>query len=191
MKSAARQAASRQVAPPVVLGGRAISETQIARPAAPSRPIAAQRPAWPVAASRCPGRGLSASVSYLVRPSGKSTVFWKSAPGAVSAAGAVAAISAVMARPAVIANLAAVLVPSLAASIAVITGRAGQAVALMAQAAPRARADISRIRFPCEYPAVPARLRLSKASTGRSVSPVVSGMARTGDPKANAVLRSA
>ena len=44
-----------------------------ARPAAHRRVIAAQRPAGPVAASRCPGSGLSASVWYLVMPSGKST----------------------------------------------------------------------------------------------------------------------
>jgi hypothetical protein len=186
-----RVTASRHAAAWVSAGGRTTSDAPIARLAAHRSPIAAQRPAGPVAASRCPGSGLSASVWYLVRPSGKSTVFWKSAAGAVTEAGAVAATSAVVVMPAVTANLVAARAPSLAASIAAMTGRAGQAVALMAHAAPRAMAAASRTRRGRRHPTVQASVRLSSASTGRSVSPVVSGRASTGEPKANAVLRSA
>jgi hypothetical protein len=117
-------------------------------------------------------------------------VLRKSAAGAVTEAGAVAATSAVVVRPAATANLAAVRAPSLAASIATMTGRAGQAVAFIAHAAPRAMAAASHARRRvCVV--MQASVKLRSASTGRSVSPCVSGRASTGEPKAKAVLRSA
>ena len=60
-------------------GGRTMSETAKPSPAATSRPTAAQWPAIPVMASRCPGSGLAAGVLCWVRPSGNSTVFCRNA----------------------------------------------------------------------------------------------------------------
>jgi hypothetical protein len=117
-------------------------------------------------------------------------VLRKSAEGAVSEAGAVAATSAVVVRPAVTANLVATRAPSLDASIATMTGRAGQAVAFMAHAAPRAMAAASHSRRRGGA-AMQASVMLRSASTGRSVSPCASGRASTGEPKAKAVLHSA
>jgi hypothetical protein len=165
----ARLAASRHAAARESAGGRTTSDIPRARPAAHSRPIAAQWPAVPLAASRWPGSGLSASVWCLVMPSGKSTVFWKRARGASTEAGAVTTTSAAAVRPAATTSLIAGRAPSLAASIAAMTGRAGQAVAFMAQAAPRAMAAASCTRRGWRA-SVPARLRPSSASTGTSVS---------------------
>src|SRR5262249_2054586 len=67
--SARRQAAARASA-----GGRTISETAKPSPAAISRATAAQCPASPVVASRCPGSGLAAGVLCVDKPSGNSTV---------------------------------------------------------------------------------------------------------------------
>jgi hypothetical protein len=113
-----------------------------------SRPIAIQRPVGPVAASRCPGSGLSAAVWYLVRPSGKSVVFSRNAAGAITDAHAMAALRAVAVMAAVTTNLVAARPSCLAASIAAMTGNAGQAVAFMAQAAPSAIAAASWTRWP-------------------------------------------
>jgi hypothetical protein len=117
-------------------------------------------------------------------------VLSKSAAGAVTEAGAVTATRAVVMRPAVTANLVAVRAPSLAASIATITGRAGQAVAFMAHAAPRAIAPACQTRRRVSE-VMQASVRLRSATTGRSVRPCASGRASTGEPNAKAVLRSA
>ena len=71
-------------------GGRTMSDTAKPSPAAISRPTAAQWPAIPVMASRCPGSGLAAGVLWLVRPSGNSTVFCRNAYGSTRAVGAIA-----------------------------------------------------------------------------------------------------
>jgi hypothetical protein len=168
-----------------------MSDAASARAVAPSKPIAAQRPPGPMVASKCPGSGLAAAVWSRVRPSGNSTVFWTSAPGANTAAGAVATATAIAVLAVMAANLTAARPPCLTASVAARIGSAGQAVALMAQATPSAIAATgwSPGRRGCA--AVPARARLSSASTGRSVSPVVSGSASTGEPKASAARRNA
>jgi hypothetical protein len=167
-----------------------MSDAPITRLAAPRRPIAAHWPGGPIDASRCPGSGLAALVRYLVRPSGNSTVFWKNAAGAVTEAGAVATISASAVPATVTANLIVARAPCLTASMAAMIGRAGQAVALMAQAAPSAMAAAGCTRR-CGLTEMPAMVRLSSASTGGSVSPVASGSASTGELKANAAARSA
>jgi hypothetical protein len=53
--------------------------------------MAAQCPAAPVAASRCPGRGLAAGVTCRVRPSGYRTMLCRKTDGFARAAGAPAA----------------------------------------------------------------------------------------------------
>ena len=75
------------------------------------------------------------------------------------------------------------LAPSRAASIAVNTGTAGQAVAFMAHATPRAPA--ARIRP--EGRAISARVRNISAMTGGSVMPTASGNAITGEAAMNTV----
>jgi hypothetical protein len=123
-------------------------------------------------------------------PSGKSTVLRKSAAGAVTEAGAVAATIAVVVRPAVTPNFVAARAPPEAASMATMIGKAGQAVSFMAHAAPRAMAPASHTRRRLSV-VMQASVRLRSATTGRSVSPCVSGRASTGEPNAKAVLRRA
>ncbi len=118
-------------------------------------------------------------------------MFWTSALGAITAAGAVATATAIAVPPVAATNLMAARPPCLTASIAARIGSAGQAVALMAQAAPSAMAATGWNPGRRGCAAVPARARLSSASTGRSVSPVVSGSASIGEPKASAARRSA
>jgi hypothetical protein len=69
------------------------------------------------------------------------------------------------------------LTPSRAASIAVKTGTAGQAVAFMAAATPRAAAA----RYSPDGLAISARVRNISAITGGSVMPTASGNAITGE----------
>ena len=146
-------------------------------PAAISRPTAAQWPAIPVMASRCPGSGLAAGVLWLVRPSGNSTVFCRNAYGSISAAGASATASRPATRIVTPTKRQAARAPSRAASIAANTGMAGQAVAFIAHATPRAMAA----RSSPDGRAISARVRNISAMTGGSVMPTASGNAITGE----------
>ena len=81
------------------------------------------------------------------------------------------------------ANRQAFLAPSRAASIAVKTGTAGQAVAFMAHATPRAAAA----RISPDGRAISASVRNISAITGGSVIPTASGNAITGEAAMNTV----
>jgi len=160
-----------------------MSHTTKARPAAASRPTAIQWPAIPVSASRCPGSGLAAGVLCLVRPSGNSTVFCRNEYGLASASGAIrtASTPAITITPA--AKRQAFLTPSRVASIAVKTGTAGQAVAFMAAATPRAATAL----ISPDGRAISARVRNISAMTGGSVMPRASGNAIIGEAAMNTV----
>ena len=128
-------------------------------------------------ASRCPGSGLAAGVLCLVRPSGKSTVFCRNAYGWARAAGAIAAARTAATPNVIPTNRQADLAASRAASIAAKTGIAGQAVAFIEHATPRATAA----RTSPDGRAISARVRNSSAMTGGSVMPTASGNAITGE----------
>src|SRR5580700_7901289 len=93
-----------------------------------------------VMASRCPGSGLAAGVLYLDRPSGNSTVFCTNDVGLASAAGASAAERTPAVTIVTPMKRHALRAASRADSITPRTGIAGQAVAFMAHATPRAMA---------------------------------------------------
>ena len=173
----ASPSASRHAAARASSGGRTMSEIAKPSPAATSRPTAAQCPAMPVMASRCPGSGLAAGVLCLVRPSGNSTVFCRNAYGLASAAGASATDRTMATTPVTPTKRQADRAASRAASIAPRTGTAGQAVAFMAHATPRATAA----RYTLDGRAIRARVRNISAITGGSVMPTASGNAITGE----------
>jgi hypothetical protein len=154
-----------------------MSHTTKPTPAAASRPTAAQWPAIPVSASRCPGSGLAAGVWCLVRPSGNSTVFCTNEYGLASASGAITTASTPAITTVAAAKRQARRAPSRAASIAVKTGTAGQAVAFMAAATPRAAAA----RYRPDGRAISARVTNISAITGGSVIPTASGNAIIGE----------
>src|SRR5580700_10617316 len=180
---AVRPTASRQAAARASVGGRTISHTAKATPAAIRSPTAAQCPGIPVSASRCPGSGLAAGVLYLVRPSGNSTVFCRNAYGSASPAGASKTVSAIAITIVAAAKRQALLIPSRAASIVVNTGTAGQAVAFIAAATPRAAAA----RYRPDGRAISASVKNISAITGGSVIPSASGNAITGEAAMNTV----
>jgi adenosylhomocysteinase len=169
--------ASRQAEALASAGGRIMIHRAKPIPAATSSPTAAQCPAIPVSASRCPGSGLAAGVLCLVRPSGNSTVFCRNEYGLVSAAGAIATASNTASPTAVTRKRQAFFAPSRAPSIAVKTGTAGHAVAFMAHATPRAAA--ARIRP--DGRAISANETNISAITGGSVIPSASGNAIIGE----------
>jgi hypothetical protein len=181
----ASPAASRTAADRAVRGGRRASHQAEAATAIASGASAAHFPAGPAAASRWPGSGLAAGLRWLVRPSGNRIAFWTVAPAWNSAAGAAAAIAATAVTAAVVVNRQPTRVPRAAASSAAMTGTAGQPKAFSAHAMPAARAARRGAR------SASASATHSNAITGRSVPPVASGSASTGEASASAVLRSA
>jgi hypothetical protein len=180
----ASPAASRTAVGRAVRGGRRASHQANAATAIASGASAAHIPAGPAAASRWPGSGLAAGLRWRVRPSGNRIAFWTVAPVWNSAAGAAAAIAATAVTAAVVVNRQPTRVPCAAASAAM-TGTAGQAMAFSAHAMPAARAARRGAR------SASASATHSNAITGRSVPPVASGSASTGEASASAVLRSA
>jgi hypothetical protein len=110
-------------------------------------------------------------------------VFWKNVYGLDSAPGAISTASAPAITIVAAAKRQAFLTPSRAASIAVKTGTAGQAVAFIATATPRAAAA----RYSPDGCAISARVRNSSAITGGSVMPTASGNAITGEAARNTV----
>ena len=178
--AASRTAADRAVA---IRGGRRASHQADAATVIASGASAAHFPAGP-AASRWPGSGLAAGLRWLVRPSGNRIAFWTVASALNSAAGAAAAIAATAVTAAVVVNRQPTRVLR-AASSAAMTGTAGQAMAFSAHAMPAARAARRGAR------SASASATHSNAITGRSVPPVASGSASTGEASASAVLRSA
>jgi hypothetical protein len=187
--------ASRAAAARVSRGGCAASHQANARTAATSSTSSAHRPAGPAVASRWPGRGLAAGVRCLVSPSGNSTAFCSALPGSRSTAGAHAAIAATAARTARTAKRPACALPRVTAIVAASTGRAGQAVALRAQAMPVATAAVRGARAEragvIRAGVMTARDRHSSAITGTSVPPVATWSDMTGEARAKTVLRSA
>jgi hypothetical protein len=175
--------ASRDAAARTLAGGRKTSEIAKPRPAATSSATATQWPSIPVLASRCPGSGLAAGVLCLVRPSGNSTVFCTNAGGSASAAGAIAADRPTATSTVSPAKRQADRRASRVASITLMTGTAGHAVAFIAHAIPRA---IAALKTP-EGRAISARVRNISAITGGSVIPIASGNAITGEATTNKV----
>ena len=154
-----------------------MSDTAKPSPAANSRATAAQWPAIPVVASRCPGSGLAAGVLCALRPSGNSTVFCRNAYGSSSAAGASATASRPATRITTPMKRQTAWAPCRTATAAANTGTAGQAVAFIAHATPRATAA----RNSPDGRAISARVRNISAMTGGSVIPTASGNAITGE----------
>jgi hypothetical protein len=194
VKNRARPAASRSVAARVLRGGRSSSETANATAVAASSAIAAHSPTGPVVASRCPGSGLAAGVRCRVSPRGNRTAFCSVEPGERSAAGADAAIAAMATSTEVRANRAAAFGSRRAASITAMTGMAGQAVTLSAQAIPPATPAVIPARHgrrACRGAGqASASVTQSAAMTGMSVSPVATCRDRTGEAIAMAAHRS-
>jgi hypothetical protein len=119
----------------------------------------------------------------LVRPSGNSTVFCRNEYGLASPIGAITTASTPAIAIVAAAKRQALLAPSRAASIAVKTGTAGQAVAFMAAATARAAAA----RYRPDGRAISARATNISAMTGGSVIPTASGNAITGEAARNTV----
>src|SRR5437763_16220991 len=153
--------------------------SEVAKPsaAAISSATAAQWPAIPVVASRCPGSGLAAGVLCGVRPSGNSTVFCKNAYGSSSAAGASAAASRPATRITTPMKRQTAWAQCRTATAAANTGIAGQAVAFIAQATP----SVIAARNSPDGRAISASVRNISAMTGGSVMPTASGNAITGE----------
>jgi hypothetical protein len=169
----------------VVAGGRSASQPANASADAVSSANAAHWPAGPAVASRWPGSGLAAGVRCRARPSGNSTAFRRVAPGSSGAAGAAASIAAAAVSAVIPANRQPAFGPRPAASMTAITGTAGQAVALSAQAMPVTMAALPGAR------AAAARATHSSAITAMSVPPFATCNDTTGEAAANAVAGSA
>ena len=113
----------------------------------------------------------------MLRPSGNSTVFCKNAYGSSSAAGAIAAASRPATRITTPMKRQTAWAPCRTAIAAANTGTAGQAVAFIAHATPRATAARNRP----DGRAISASVRNISAMTGGSVMPTASGKAITGE----------
>ncbi len=167
----------------MVCGGRKTSEARTPIAVSASMAMMNSRPRCPVSAIRCPGSGLTAWDFTLSRPSGKRIVFFTSGAGQSAANGPISAAMTATVTPA---STAAARLPSLAMSRLRATTTAGQAVAFIDAAAPKAR-PASTVRGSRQSSAKP---RQSRATIGTSVPPTASSSAMIGDAAASAVQRA-
>ena len=163
-------------------GGRTTSETAIASPDPMSRMTTIVWPTTPVCASTWPSSGLAACDLTLARPSGNKTVFFTRAPGLSTANGPTMTATTASATAV---NRQAARWPSRTYSSANATTRAGQAVAFIEDAMPRASPAVTGL-VGCARQSS-AKPRHMNATMGTSVPPTHSSNAMIGE----AVISSA
>src|SRR6266480_4304836 len=127
----------RMVAAGTSRGGRTTRDTAMARPEPTSKITTMVWPSTPACARTWPSRGLSAWDLTLARPSGNKMVFFTSEPGLSTANGPTMTTTTLTATAA---NRHATRLPSRTKTSANAITRAGQAVAFIEQATPKARA---------------------------------------------------
>src|ERR1700761_4613027 len=177
-----RATTSRVTAAGTVFGGRKISDAAMARATRTRAAITPRRRMGPVSAIRWPGSGLTAWEATLARPSGNEIVFLNSDSGWRAANGPTSTAKTPSATPVM---MAADRLPSRARARLIATTTAGQAVAFIEAAPPKARpARIGRGYFH-----ISGKPRQISAMIGTSVPPTVSSRAMIGVAVTNTVQR--
>src|SRR5271170_7749264 len=176
---------SRQVAAGTSRGGRTNRETKMASPEPMSRATTIVWPRGPVAASAWPSSGLAACDLTLARPSGNKMVFLTSAENRSIANGPT--ITATTASDQAV-NRQASRLPSRTYSSAKATASAGQAVAFIDEATPRARP--AAIALDCAGRQSRANPRHMNPTIGTSVPPTQSSNAMNGETVSSRAQRT-